>query len=132
MTKLLKGLYVVGVAAVLAASATPTQAADLRCTVPFEFIVNNRALAAGTYDVSISGNVLAVRGSKDGAFVLVSRAESATNGTSKLVFHRFGDTYVLHQAWAGSTGRELPKSRREYSRRGEVAKSFERVEVPLL
>ena len=77
MTKLLKGLYLVGVAAVLAVSAAPTQAADLKCTVPFEFIVNNRALPAGTYDVSISGGVLMVRGSKDGAFVLANRAESA-------------------------------------------------------
>ena len=132
MTKLLKGLYAVGVAAVLATSATSTQAADLRCEIPFRFTVNERVLPPGRYEVSISQGVLMVRGSKDGAFVMVNRVESTTDSTPKLVFHRFGDEYLLHQAWSGGSGRELPRSRRESPRRGEIAASFERVEVPLL
>jgi hypothetical protein len=131
MTKLLKGVYAAGVAAALAVSATSTQAADLKCRVPFGFTVNNRTLPAGNYDVSFSQGVLMVRGNHDGAFVLVGGVESTTDRTSKLVFHRFGDTYVLHQAWTAGYGRTVPGSRREYPRRGEVA-SFERVEVPLL
>lgn len=131
MTKMLKGLYAMGVMAVLAVSATSTDAADLKCRVPFAFTINGKTLPAGAYDVSISQSVLAVRGQNGGAFVVTNRVESLTDHSAKLVFHRYGDTYLLHQAWSGGSGRELPKSR-EIPRRGELAASFDRVEIPLL
>jgi hypothetical protein len=131
MTKLLKGLYAVGVAAVLTASATSAQAADLTCRIPFGFTVNNLALPAGVYDVSISGGIVGVRGMKGGAFALTSPTESADNTAYKLVFEKLGDAYVLREAWTGASGRVLKGSRRE-PRRGEVASNLERVEVPLL
>ena len=131
MTKLLKGLYVVGVAAVLAASVTPSQAADLKCQIPFAFSVNNRALPPGIYDVSISQGVLSMRGTKGGAFVLVTNLATTTDDSSKLVFHRTGDAYVLAQAWTEGYGREVPGARRK-AHRGEVAANYDRVEVPLL
>jgi len=131
MTKLLKGAYGVGVAAVLVVSAGAAQAADLKARIPFAFTVHGRTLPAGAYDVSMSQSVVTVRGLKDGAFVLGNRVESATDRTSKLVFHRYGDVYVLYQAWSGGVGREMPKPR-EIPRRGELAARVERVEVPLL
>ena len=130
MTKLLKGLYALGVAAVLMASATITEAADLKATIPFAFTVNNRSLPAGIYDVSFSGGILAVRGGKDGAFAVTSPTESSTSTSARLVFHKLGDEYVLREAWAGAYGRKLPTSRRE-ARRGDVASSSTRIEVPL-
>jgi hypothetical protein len=130
MTKLLKGLYAVGVAAVLMASATTTHAADLKAEIPFRFTVNNRVLPAGVYDVSFSGGVLAVRGMTGGAFVITTPTESTTSTSARLVFHKLGDEYVMREAWAGSYGRLIPASRRE-PRRGDVASSSTRIEVPL-
>jgi hypothetical protein len=131
MTKLMKGLYTVGVAAVLAASAAPGQAADLKARVPFAFSVNGQELAAGTYDVSTSQSIVSVHGLTGGAIVQTNHLESATSTAPKLVFHRYGDTYVLRQVWTGQTGREV-RGKREYPRRGEVAATFERIEIPLL
>ena len=134
MTKqLLKGLYAVGLLAVLAVSATPAWAADVKCQIPFAFTVSDKTLPAGSYHLSTSQSVLTVRGSGSGVFVMTNRVESAANRQPSLVFHRYGDTYVLREAWTGgNSGRELPRPRREFTRRGAVATSFERVEVPLL
>ena len=82
MTKLLKGLYAAGLGVVLMASAATTEAADLKCAIPFAFSVNDRALPAGIYDVTIEQGVLTVKGYNDGAYVLVNRLESTTNRSS--------------------------------------------------
>ena len=84
-----------------------TEAADLKCAIPFAFSVNDRALPAGIYDVTIEQGVLTVKGYNDGAYVLVNRLESTTNRSSKLVFHKLGDDYVLFQAWSGASDATL-------------------------
>lgn len=130
MTKLMKGLFAMGVAAVLTGAATAAQAADLKGTIPFGFTVNSRALPAGVYHVEISQGVLTVRGANDGAVVLTTRTESTSDRTSKLVFYKVGDTYELREAWTAGYGRKVPGPRTE-PRRGERTADVERVEITL-
>ncbi len=122
--------------AVLMVLSVPGQAADIRCDVPFSFQVNNATLPPGAYNVSTEQSTLSIRGATRGAFSMTNRTESNADTSPKLVFHRYGDEYILREVWTGgSTGRVLSPSRREKqladaSRRGEVA-ALEVVVVPI-
>ena len=69
---------------------------------------------------------------------MTSSVASAQATPPKLVFHKYGDEYILHEVWTGGTsGQELRQSRRERqlgeaTRRGQKAADFERVVVPAL
>jgi len=141
MTKqLLKGFWAVGLVAVLAVLSVSADAADIRCNVPFSFVVNGKTLPAGTYRVSIAPTqgTLFVRGYAQGAFALSNRIQSPQDASAKLVFHKYGDQYILKEAWMGGvSGRELPTSRLERTlakaaQDPKVATSVERVVVPVL
>jgi hypothetical protein len=72
-----------------------------------------------------------VRGASGAAFSVTNRLESRGESQAKLVFHKYGDTYILRQVWMGDgTGRELPRTRleRELMER-KVAGAPERVIV---
>jgi len=141
MTKqLLKGFWAASLVAVLAVLSVPAQAAQIRCQIPFSFTVNGKTLSAGTYSVStefVQGGLL-VRGFGHGAVVLANSIESPKDTGAKLVFHKYGDQYILRQAWMGAgRGRELPESRLERTLAGaaqdrKVADAFEKVVIPLL
>ena len=141
MTKqLLKGFWAASLVAVLAVLSVPAHAAEIRAKIPFSFTVNGKTLPAGTYTVSteaVRGGLL-VRGFRDGAVVLTNAIESGQDTTAKLVFHRYGDQYILRQAWMGAgRGRELPESRQERTlaraaQDKKVADAFEKVTIPLL
>ena len=122
--------------ATLAMSSVSAEAADIRCRVPFDFTVKGRALAAGTYEISVSSGVLTVRGQKDGAIVMTTRVGSPRDTRPRLVFEKYGEAYVLHQAWTGTGGSELRLSRHEQelaqkARNGQTA-AVERIEIPAL
>ncbi len=109
--------------------------------IPFEFVVGDKALPAGEYQISsvtASGEVLLIRNTeaRDLAVRLSNRLEPQTNKTqARLVFHRYGQSYFLAEVWAGgdSTGRQLLQSKRESSMRREyratAKNSYESVEV---
>lgn len=112
----------------VAAQAQPT----LIAKVPFDFVVCNSRLAAGEYTVSIDNlkTVVLVRGEQGGSAVMAISLAAHTGKTtqqSKLVFHRYGDRYVLSQVWpAGSNdGREFPPSKMER----ELARNTEKPEI---
>ena len=134
-----KVLGAVSLVAGLAVLAVPADAAQIRCKVPFSFTVNGKTLPPGLYVVSTetAAGSLLVRGYGHGVFTPTGRVESRTDSSAKLVFHKYGDQYVLRQAWmGGGSGRELPESReeRELARatRGEKASArLERVVVPI-
>jgi hypothetical protein len=141
MTKqLLKGLWAASLVTVLAVLSVPAEAAEIRCRVPFSFTINGKTLPAGTYSVSSEAaqGVLLVRGFDHGAVVLTNSIASGKDTEAKLVFHKYGDQYILRQAWmGGGSGRELPESRLERTlaraaQDRKVATSFERVVVPVL
>ena len=126
-----------GLVLAMVALSAPAQAAEIRARVPFGFSVQGKTLPAGTYTININGaGLLSVRSFNGGAVVLTRPLESAGEGGARLIFHKYGESYVLREAWMnGSSGRELPESRQEREARaahgGKVA-SFERVEIPLL
>lgn len=94
----------------------------VRANVPFDFIVSEKTLRAGNYEIvvpSASGDPLVLT-SRDGGERLMRQsrqAERIRDGKlhAKLVFHRYGSTYFLAQAWkAGErSGCELAESRQE-------------------
>jgi hypothetical protein len=128
-----QGLGALGVAflaAVLAVGSVPGEAADMECKVPFSFQAGGKTLPAGSYTVTIVQSTVTIRGFATGAFALGHRVESRTADTPKLVFHRYGDEYILREAWTGSTGQQLVPSRYERELKGHVA-SFDVVVIPL-
>jgi len=139
-TQILKGAGLAVVLGVLAVSApAPVAAADIRANVPFTFTVAKKVLPPGVYNVtSGAAHSLMLRGFGSGAFVLGQRAESATTTSAKLVFHRYGDEYILREVWMGSgSGYTLPQTSRERELAGErkggatASASFEKVEVAI-
>ena len=139
MTKqLLKGFWAVSVVAVFAALSVPVEAAEVAARIPFSFTVNGKTLPQGSYNVSTNGGTLFIRGYNTGAFSLTNGLESRSRSEARLVFHKYGDQYILRQVWTGAgSGRELPQPRVERSlakgaQDGKVATSFERVVIPLL
>jgi len=100
------------------ATAAHAQHTALSATIPFNFVVGDRAYPAGDYSFQSNGPVLRVL---DGDKMLVGTilSNSCTgvlpSRDTKLVFQSMGGYYFLQQMWvAGHTsGRELPKSETE-------------------
>ena len=116
-------LTLVSAVATVNAQESKTQVA----TIPFEFAVGDATLPAGDYIVTrmmSSGETIAVRGTGSAVRLtsLIVKAQPAKN--SKLVFHRYGNTYFLSEVWiAGNTnGRKLIKSKAEEQLQRELSK----------
>jgi hypothetical protein len=136
MRKFLKTAGAATLMGVLATLAVTADAAQIRAQVPFSFEVNHKVLPAGTYtvDTSVASGIL-VRGETSGAVVMSTPTYSA-NGSPKLVFHRYGDEYILREVWLGTNGKLLPESKRErelaQAHTGTNTAKAQRVEVPLV
>jgi hypothetical protein len=102
------------------ATANGQEQHGLTAQVPFDFIVGDKELAAGQYQirtVGIAGDALAIRSadSKSNAIRLVNTTAPQKNKPARLVFHRYGNVYFLSQVWEGgdNVGRRLQKSQQE-------------------
>jgi hypothetical protein len=105
-------------AVLLMATAAHAQQRTLSASVPFNFIVGDRAYPAGDYLFRNSDSVLKITNTEQAKtdVTLSNACESVTpSADTKLVFDRMGGYYFLRQIWvAGSfTGRELRRSRTE-------------------
>src|SRR5262245_52557841 len=118
-------------AAVLAVVAVSGEAGELRCNVPFRFEVGKAKLPAGSYTVSTLQAGLMIRGYSTGAVAMSTRVESKTNDTAKLVFHRYGDVYILREAWTGRSGYKIVPPRHERELEGREVAAYETVVIPL-
>lgn len=130
---LLKGLGAMSVIGVLTAMSVPAEALDVRAKVPFSFTVSKATLPPGTYTVSTSGSSTVILRSASGGAVSLSQAlENTKQEGAKLVFHRYGEQYILREIWSGSQGRKLPETKieREMIARNGVA-SMQVVEVAI-
>jgi hypothetical protein len=114
--------------ATAAVSANAQSRNEVRASIPFEFVVGDKTLPAGEYDVRTINqgrDALMIQGSENGktAIRLSNETERAKKSThAKLVFHCYGQRYFLAQVWTGeSTGRELAKSRQERAVERELA-----------
>ena len=90
----------------------------MRFETAFDFSVGDRALPAGEYTVSTIGSALQVRSmdNKQIATILThSTSRPAVEEQGKLVFNRYGNTYLLSEVWRPGelTGQELSKSSQE-------------------
>jgi hypothetical protein len=102
----------------------------LTANVPFDFIVGDKVLAAGQYQlnaVGIAEDALAIRStdSKNNAIRLTNTiAASQERRPARLVFHRYGNTYFLSQVWEGgeNVGRQLKKSQQERAMQRELSR----------
>ena len=84
--------------------------------------------------MSHNASVLFVQGLGDGAVSITNSAIGPRDRSPRLVFHRYGELYVLREVWmGGGAGRLLPETRAEREILGRRASAqFERVEIPLL
>lgn len=100
-----------------------------RVEIPFDFTVRDKTLPAGTYRVwrlYQDKSALLLRnddGDEAVEFLTIPTRASKISETGKLVFHRYGESYFLHQIWEPGVrdGRQLPKSRRERSVERDLA-----------
>ena len=104
---------------------------NLKASIPFDFVVGDKTLAAGDYSVRrITANAdgILVRSSNSGHNA-IRLTNALTAGAPKrkttLNFLRYGTTYYLSQVWiAGSReGREMVKSKSERAAERELARN---------
>lgn len=101
--------------------AANAQELRLRANIPFDFVVGDRVLPAGEYDMGkalVGANVIAIRDEDQPSTTLVGShvcTLTEPSKTSKLVFHRMGGEYFLYQIWVEgrTTGSEFAKSKLE-------------------
>ena len=107
------------VCAVLAISCFSAQFDHQTITaVPFDFMVGNQHMAAGTYEVTTNQSIVLVRGEENDSAtfaIAFSAYAGKTQERATLVFKRYGDRYFLNQVWYPGTdqGRELTTSKLE-------------------
>jgi len=90
----------------------------LKADIPFDFIVGNKTLPAGTYHVQCAANrVVTLFGiDRKGAAMVMTQAQySTTPAAGKLIFTRYDNSYFLSQVWRPgvNTGGLVPKSKTE-------------------
>ena len=105
-------------AVLLMATAAHAQSTTLRATVPFDFVVGDRAYPAGDYLFTNNNSVLNITNTQQPktAVILSNSCESVTPSTdTKLVFDRMDGYLFLRQLWVAGKyhGRELSRSRTE-------------------
>jgi hypothetical protein len=119
------------------AVATRAETADVKCQIPFAFIVHGTTLPPGLYHASIDvgEGLLTIRGGHGSVFTTVNNMQSDRVTDMELVFHRYGEQYYLREVWLGEgAGRELvgnrPKSESaKTAESGAPAPTYERVVV---
>ena len=100
----------------MALAASSARASGVDVTVPFSFVVSAETLPPGAYHISVEAQQgkMEVRGFDQAAFVLTNHVSVPQGAHAKLVFHKYGEEYVLREVWTGNgVENELPKPRRE-------------------
>jgi opacity protein-like surface antigen len=113
-------------AALISMGSARAHAQEVTFKVPFDFIVENRVLPAGTYGVShATQNAILIK-TQDGRFhamTLTFGDDKESYGVGKLIFTKYGNQYFLHEVLCSdvSMNVEIPKSRLEKQARIEEA-----------
>ena len=98
----------------------------VNASIPFEFIVGDRTLAAADYRIVSVGEALAIRNADDtnGVIRLANTIAPKAKQAARLVFHRYGTAYFLSEVWEGGDriGRRLVESRQERAVRMESSR----------
>jgi hypothetical protein len=121
-------LIALGMAATAYGQLLPGE--TVRASIPFDFIVSGKMLAAGDYEISRiteSPYALLIRNVNDNhdeAVFLVNHVEARLIPRSgEIVFDRYGDSYFLSKIWerGEQTGDEILPSRQERQLEREFA-----------
>jgi len=133
-SRILKGmttlLIVAGLMLVAGVATANGQSKDrLVAQVPFEFIVGDKTLASGEYQlraVTSAGEALLIKNADagDAAIRMTSPIGYDHSKTyARLVFHRYDNRYFLSQVWMSGEGigRELQRSAQERAIERELA-----------
>ena len=105
-------------AALISMGSACAHAQALGFKVPFDFTVGNRALPAGTYQVSYypAKHAILIRSQDERfhAFTSTYPADPSTGG-GKVVFRKYGNQYFLHEVLCSAVSMNvaLPTSRLE-------------------
>jgi hypothetical protein len=97
--------FVFVAASMMLASSAQAQEYRLKADVPFDFVVGNQIHKAGNYDIKKlmpNSSLLLLESSSQSKPTIVNPhacAERDAATSTKLVFHRSGDTYFLYQIW---------------------------------
>lgn len=129
--EILRGLTMLAaiITIALATAAVSTNAQNrltVTADIPFEFMVGDTKLPAGSYRVratSDAGDVLLIS-NDDGKGSVFRLAREIRDGNHKgvsLMFRRYGDQNFLSVVWTGQTGQAINKSRRQKSIERELA-----------
>jgi hypothetical protein len=112
--KLFRIVFCVALLAAMGAAMAQTREGDVVVDVPFAFSVGGQTLPAGHYVVAAAGTDLVRIFSRQtsGLFVPTHSGMRGKSDGSKLVFHRYGDTYFLSSVWVtgNTSGKELFRS----------------------
>lgn len=142
--EILKGftmlLLIVALALATAAVSVNAQSRnEVRASIPFEFVIGDKTLPAGEYNVrTITRDALMIQGTDNGKSAIrlsAATEESKKRTHARLVFHCYGQRYFLAQVWNGEpVGRDLAKSKQERAIQRELASSlaqsrYETIEV---
>ena len=116
--KALLGLTALVLALAVSTFAQSKSTAD----VPFAFAVDQTWMSAGHYTITqVSDRVLQVRNDETKATVsIITQHEELVNAKNpQMVFHKYGDRYILAEVWnaKGGQGLELPASKMEQEMR---------------
>jgi hypothetical protein len=113
-------LGIVLVAAIMVfASSAKAQEFRVKADVPFDFSIDKQVYHAGEYDIQKLNTTLLLVDSGNGSARTIVKPLMCTSqkpaSSTKLVFHRVGQTYFLYQIWIeGRTyGREFPTPKME-------------------
>jgi hypothetical protein len=104
-------VLLLGVIAVIALAEAPARAQlpeELRFRTVFPFVVGNRELPAGTYDIQRVGDdqfLYMIRGPKSAILEtnFVGKAPALNASTGEVIFRRYGDTLVMQEVWDPSS-----------------------------
>jgi len=119
-------MLLVAVALAAAVVSANAQSNPIKANIPFEFVVGDKTLPAGTYIAkpATNGGALTIQSAdgKNSAVRMTGPTEQKNKSRARMVFHRYGHNYFLAQVWNGeNTGRELAKSKQERAVERELA-----------
>src|SRR5215469_1431880 len=116
--KLFRIVFCAAIFALTVGAIGQASAGDLVADVPFAFSAAGQNLPAGHYIIKPErSNMIRILGNHNQSVFVPTYAALRTQiEGSKLVFHRYGDSYFLSQLWiTGSTsGKELYPSKAEH------------------
>ena len=134
VTKFFLVICLVGLGATITAKAQIRSDATIRASIPYSFVVNNSALPAGRYVITVANpygsdlTVLEIRSAdaKTAVFFKTVTVSGAARQT-ELVFDKIGDTYFLSRVFlkGDGGGNQVLKSKmqRRLEENGSVAES---------